>query len=199
MLKFMLISFLLSLSIQNSYSQNEDSFQNKRFTPFIGYELGEAVFNKFQSISGEIGIKFKNNHMVRLTHMNVSLTEEHLSSNFAGAVEGNNVEGTFFGFEGFYDFPLFLNGLYISPSCGYYRNEYSHTVLDQNFENKSPTVGVSVSYKETNIFGIKGLYYMFSFPMRTPINPIKETTLGDTIISNNTFDNNIWLFIGYEF
>jgi len=52
--------------------------------------------------------------MIRLTHMNVNLTEEHLSSEFARAVDGDNVEGKLFGFEAFYDLPVLTKGLYIS-------------------------------------------------------------------------------------
>lgn len=166
---------------------------------FIAYEFGEAVFNKFQSLSGELGWRFNNQHMIRLVHINHDLTEEHLSSGFAGAVDGDYVEGKLFGFETFYDFPIFTKGLYISPSIGYYRNEYRHTMLQEDLQKSSCTLGTALSYRETNIFNVKGLYYMFSIPMRISLDPIKETKLGDTIIKNNTFENNIWLFIGYAF
>lgn len=183
--------------VQAIYAQ--DNASNKdRIKPFIAYELGEAAFNGFQSLSGEIGVRFTNNQMFRITHMNVNLTEAHLSSDFAGAVDGDDVEGKFFGFEAFYDFPVF-KGLYISPSFGYYKNEYNHVILNENLQNKSATLGLGIGYRETNLFKVNGLYFMLSFPMRTPLNPIEETMLGSTTINNNRFDNNIWFFVGYEF
>ena len=193
------ISFILLLISSSICAQNdiEDTYKRAKF--FLAYEFGEAAFNRFQSLSGEMGLRFANEHMIRLSHMNVKLTEEHLSSDFAGAVEGSDVEGKFFGFEVFYDFPVFTEGLYIGPSVGYYKNEYLHTVLDERFKNNSATIGLGIGYREKNVFGVKGLYYMLSFPMRTPLNPIEESMLGNTTIENNRFDNNIWFFVGYEF
>lgn len=197
--KTTLLLLVAALSIQFSYAQDNTTIQQKQITPFIAYELGEAAFNNFQSLSGEIGIKFANNHLLRLTHMNVKLTESHLSTGFAGAVDGNDVEGKFFGFEAFYDFPVFLRGLYISPSLGFYKNEYSHLTLNEKLTNNSATIGLGIGYRETNLFRIKGLYFMVTFPMRTPLNPIDKTILGNTTVNSNVFSNNIWLFIGYEF
>lgn len=199
MYKFLWLLFLLTFYCHTGYAQNESSSTKREGTFFVGYELGEAAFNKFQSLSGEVGFRFQNQYMFRLTHMNVKLSEEHLSSSFAGAVEGDQVVGDFLGFEAFYDMPVLFNGFYISPSCGYYENKYRHQTLNDNLVNKSLTFGAAISYRENNLFKLQGLYYMISFPMRTPINPITETKLGDTIIKNNSFDNNIWLFIGYEF
>lgn len=181
------------------WAQDNSSDEDSKIHPFIGYELGEAAFNSFQSISGEVGIRFQNNHLLRLTHMNVSLTEKHLSSSFAGAVDGADVEGRLFGFEAFYDFPVLSKSLYIAPSIGYYKNSYEHTILDEELKTNSATLGVGISYREMNLFNIRGLYYAVSIPMRISLNPIQETMLGETIIKNNTFENNIWLFIGYEF
>ena len=197
--RFSTVFFLLLLSTSFSFSQSIQADQVKQIRPFIAYEFGEAAFNKFQSLSGEIGLHFQNNHMLRLTHMNVKLTEGHLSSDFAVVVEGDDVEGKFLGFEAFYDLPVFWKGFYISPSFGYYKNEYNHLILEQNLKNNSFTIGTAISYRETDIFGVKGLYYTVSFPMRTPFNPIRETSLGETLIKGNRFDNNIWLFVGYEF
>ena len=197
--KFLVSTIMILFCIQIIEAQELNPKKDQGIIPFVGYELGEAMFNAFQSISAEVGIRFPNDHMFRLTHMNVNLTEGHLSSGFAGAVDGNNVEGKFFGFEAFYDFPLFFEGFYLSPSVGYYKNKYEHLLLDESLRNNSATLGLGVSYREQNVFGLKGLYYMVSLPMRTPLNPIEETKLGETTINNNQFDNNIWLFIGYEF
>ena len=67
----------------------------------MAIELGKGAFNKFQSYSGEIDIQLSDDHLLRLVHMIVYLTEQHLSSSFAGAVDDPDVEGKFFGFEVF--------------------------------------------------------------------------------------------------
>ena len=178
------------------YFLRDSSTQNKIL---IAYEIGEAIFNRFQSLSGEIGVRFKNQQILRLAYVNLNLTEQHLSSDFARAVNGENVKGKQLGYELFYDFPVFFKDLYVSPSIGYYHNEYEHTILKESLENSSLSIGTAISYRETNIFNTKGLYYAVSIPMRINLNPIEETNLGTATISNSTFDNNIWLFIGYQF
>ncbi len=199
MRKDLFVTFILLFFFVVGFSQQELEKESDRVQAFIGVELGEAVFNKFQSYSGEIGLKWSNQHLLRLVHMNVNLTEQHLSSSFAGAVDGPDVEGSFFGFEGFYDIPIFLKGLYVAPSIGYFKNEYSHTVLDEDVLNKAPTVGIGISYRESNIFKLKGLYSTISIPMRLSLNPIEETSLGVSVIKDSSFENNIWFFVGYEF
>lgn len=197
--KLIFITIILFSLSSSCFTQETYINEPSKFNPFIAYELGEAVFNDFQSISFEVGARFNNDHLIRLVHMNVDLTETHLSSSFAQAVKGSNVEGSFFGFELIYDFPITWNTLYIGPSAGYFTNKYNHTILDEFVNNSSSTLGLSISYRERNIFGIKGVYFNFSLPMRVSLNPIEETYLGDAIVSNSTFENNIWLFIGYEF
>lgn len=198
MIKIIITSTILCFSLLG-LSQDITEKNNTKLKPFIAYDFGEAAFNRFQSYSGEIGIRFPNHHLLRLTHMNVNLTEQHLSSSFAAAVDGPNVEGKFFGFELFYDIPIYWNKLYLGPSVGYYENEYSHTILSERLKKETVTVGLGISYREIDLFGIKGLYYTFSIPMRLSLSPIEETKLGETIIVNDTFNNNIWLFVGYEF
>ncbi|NVK52202.1 MAG: hypothetical protein HWD85_04650 [Flavobacteriaceae bacterium] len=185
-------------SIANDHSK-KDSIKTRKTQFFIGYDFGEAAFNKFQSLGGEIGVKFKNNHQVRLSHTSIRFTEAHLSSSFAGAVDGKNVKGKQFGFELFYDFPVFFNGFYISPSLGYYDNEYTHTNLNEKLEKASFTVGSAISFTEVDIFKVKGLYYRVSLPYRYTFNPHKKTKLGETTIKSNTFDSHLWFFVGYQF
>lgn len=193
-----------SLFINKDYSSvpiysQKDSVKSKNTKFFIAYDLGEAAFNQFKSLGGEVGVRFKNNHLLRLSHTNLHLTEKHLSSSFASAVDGKNVEGKQFGFELFYDFPVFVKGLYIAPSVGYYNNEYTHTILNEKLEKSSLTIGTAISFTEMDLFKLKGLYYRFSVPFRFNLNPIEETKLGDTTIKSNLFDNNIWFFIGFQF
>lgn len=180
-------------------AQDDQGAAQKKIRPFIAYDFGEAAFNKMQSISGEVGVQFANDHLLRLVHMNVGLTEQHLSSSFAGAVDGPNVKGKLFGYEVFYDLPVITKGLYIGPSVGYYMNEFEHTVLEESLMRKTATAGLGISYRETNLFGVKGLYYTFTIPMRLSLEASEETKLGETIISSDKFDNNLWLFIGYQF
>lgn len=198
MIKKTITLILIFLSI-NINAQKNTTDENKKLHPFIAFELGQAVFNDFKSYSGEVGVKLRNNHMLRLSHMNIKMSEAHLSSDFAVVVDGDHVEGKQFGFELFYDFPILWKGVHISPSLGWYRNEYYHTILNENLKKSSATVGIAISYREVDIFGIKGLYYTLSFPMRTPFNSITRTKLGDTIIKNNTFDSNIFFFVGFQF
>lgn len=177
----------------------KDTTKNKNIKFFIAYDFGEAAFNQFKSLGGEVGIQFKNKHLLRLTHTNLHLTEKHLSSNFASAVNGKNVKGKQFGFELFYDFPLFIKSLYIAPSLGYYDNEYTHTILNEKIKKSSFSAGTAISFSENDLFKIKGLYYRVSVPFRFNFDAIKETKLGDTTIKSNLFDNNIWFFVGFQF
>ncbi len=179
--------------------QDDQGAVEKKITPFIAYDFGEAAFNKFKSISGEVGVQFANDHLLRLVHMNIHLTEQHLSSSFAGAIDGPDVEGRFLGVEAFYDLPAFTNGLYIGPSIGYYKTSYDHLILSQSFEKQTATVGLGLSYQETDILGVDGLYFRFSIPMRISLNASEESLLGETVIKNDRFGNNIWMFIGYRF
>ncbi len=198
MIKYFLSILFLLLGVIGKAQVDFDPTERK-FHPFVAYEFGEAAFNKFQSLSGEIGLRFTNNHLLRIVHMNVKLTEAHLSSSFAGAINGSGVEGSFAGLELFYDFPLVWKTVYIGPSVAYYKTEYRQIMLDEGVKNKTYTLGLGLSYRERNLFGVRGLYYTLSIPVRLSLNPIPEQSLGDATITNSTFDNNIWLFIGYEF
>ncbi len=166
---------------------------------FIAYDFGEAALNQFKSLGGELGVRFKNDHLLRLSHTNLYLSEKHLSSGFASAVDGEKVKGKQFGFELFYDLPVFFKGLYIAPSLGYYIHEYTHTILSEKLKKSSFTTGAAVSFTEVDLFKVKGMYFRLSVPFRFHFTPIKETNLGDTTIKNNLFDNSIWFFVGFQF
>ncbi|ANQ51833.1 hypothetical protein MY04_4498 [Flammeovirga sp. MY04] len=177
----------------------KDSTNTKRPKLFIAYDFGEAVFNQFRSLGGEVGVRCKNEHLLRLAYTHLYLTEKHLSSDFAKAVDGENVKGKQVGFELFYDFPVLIKSLYIAPSVGYYDHEYTHTISDEQLKQSSLTVGTAISFTETDVLKIKGLYYRVSIPIRFHFNPIEESQLGDATIKSNQFDNSIWFFIGFEF
>lgn len=125
-------------------------------------------------------------------------SEKHLSSEFAQAVDGNNVSGIFRGYEIFYNF-AFSGGWYFGPSIGYYTEKYQHIYLQESVSSTSPTVGVVIGYKEENLFGFKNLYYDFSIPVRYTFKGFEDTKLGDSTAKNNTIRNNVWFVVGVNF
>jgi hypothetical protein len=130
--------------------------------------------------------------------MDVQATEDHLSSEFAQAVDGNNVSGIFRGYEIFYNFPI-SSGWYFGSSIGYYTEKYQHIHLQDSVSSTSPTVGVALGYREENLFGIGNLYYDFSIPVRYTFNGFEDTKLGDSTANNNTIRNNVWFAVGFNF
>jgi len=169
-------------------------------TTYLGYELGEMVTNNFKRFAGEIGYQFENKSTVRLVYLDVVLSEQHLSSNIAGAVDGDNVEGLWRGFELYYDIPLTLRWSF-GLSAGNSKSFYSHTILDESVGAQSGTVGFSFSYLGDNVLGMKQLYWRFSLPVRHYFNPIPRTQLGDTIVVGDESGLNLtpWIFVGYRF
>lgn len=186
----LLIGFILGFNVYGE--------EKSRTEFFIAYDLGEMAFNQFQNFAGEVGCSLPNKSLLRFVYMNVKLTEEHLSSEFAQAVEGADVEGLFLGYELFYSYPVY-NNFYAGLSIGYYENSYQHMLVDEEVTHQSPSIGVEFSYRKRKLFGIKGLYYDFTIPIRYYLNPLEELTLGDTIIGDHIIENNIWFFIGYTF
>lgn len=187
---------------------SQDKSKNERIKPFIAYDFGQAIFNKFQSLSGEIGLRLKNDHLVRLTHMNLEYTEEHLRSKKAipllNPFEGKNVEGSIFGFELMYSIPTIRWGknkhiFYLSPTIGYYKKKYWHTKLNEKFQNSSFLVGLELSFREINVFKVKGLYYSITIPLRFNFSPHKTFYLGDAKILGDRIDSNSMFFVGFEF
>lgn len=171
---------------------------------YLGYDLGEMAINRFQNFAGEVGFNFKNQHAIRLVYNNIKLTEDHLSSNFAGAVDGENVSGLWTGYELLYDVPLyrFKSGksyFYGGVSAGYHKNSYQHTVLDESLTHKTGTAGIDIGYRETNVFKIKGLYFNFQIPIRYYFSKLEETKLGNSTVNKVIVEQTISFFVGYEF
>jgi hypothetical protein len=207
-LKKLLSSIAIILSASFAFSLEQDSLKNstndgKEFKVFLAYELGEMAFNNFQNFSGEIGVKLKNDHLLRFVYQNVKLSEKHLSSDFARAVDGKNVRGLMKSYELFYDFKIYelkpISKLYFGLSAGYADDFYVHTITDSSIRNNTWTAGFAPSYRETDLFKIKGLYFNLAFPFRYYFNPLKETKLEDSTVKRHLFVNNIWFFIGYQF
>ncbi len=165
---------------------------------FIGYEFGQMVFNDFRHFTGEVGYSRADNSAIRFTFLNVELSESHLSSDFAGAVSGNNVEGLWQGGELIYDYPLYKRFM-VSGKLGYYDTEYSHRILDESVRRSSATLGMAFSYLGDEFVNIPMTYWRFSLSYRYYFNPIPETTLGNTIINDNSVEITPIFFIGYRF
>ncbi len=182
----------------------QDTITDQKIKFYVGYDLGEMAFNRFQNFAGELGIKFKNNHALRFTYMNVKLTEKHLSGGFASAVEGENISGHWKGYDLIYDLPIYQFKqrnvlIYGGISAGYHNNKYQHTVLNEDFNHKTNTVGLGVGIREVNILNIKGLYANFHVPLRYYFNTLDETKLGSSTVKKVKLEQTIHFFIGYEF
>ena len=165
---------------------------------FVGYDLGEMALNEFKNFSGEFGYSFANGARLKLAHMDVIASEEHLSSDFAQAVDGANVTGVFKGYEVLYVWPIY-QGWYWGGSVGYYREEYTHTILNESVGSESPTLGMAIGYREDNLWGFKHLYYDLSIPFRYSFNGFETTTLGRSTVTSNKLRNNIWFNVGIQF
>ncbi|HMS68849.1 MAG TPA: hypothetical protein PKD18_11950 [Saprospiraceae bacterium] len=189
------------IAITGGFSQiklsSVDQENQRPFHLFLGYELGEMAFNKFKNFSGEIGVKY-NNNMLRFVYQNVALSEEHLSSNFAKSVDGDNVQGLMKTCELLYGKTIYKN-FNFSISAGYAHDFYEHTILNVDVENRSGTIGIVPGYRESNLFNIKGLYFNLEVPIRLYFNPLEKTILGNTTVNRHFIVNNIWFFVGYQF
>lgn len=164
----------------------------------MGYELGQMAFNGFQHFAGEVGYNLKNNSAVRFSFLNIALSERHLSSSEASAVDGDNIEGLWRGAELLYDIPI-TNHIFVSPSIGYYDSKYSHTILDQSVRKKSSTAGVALSYGDNGIFGFNNFYWKFSVSYRYYFNPMQRTALGESVVLGGSTEVTPAIFIGYQF
>ncbi len=201
MKKIIIIVFLFMSLFINGFAQ--DVLPENKVKIYAGYDLGEMVFNKFQNFSGEVGVKFKNGHAVRFAYMNVKLTEKHLSSGFAGAVDGGNVTGLWKGYDLIFDIPLYRfkkndNVIYGGASVGYHDNTYQHVISEESFSHKTNTVGFGAGFKETNVFNIKGLYVNLYIPFRYYFDTLEEARLGNSIVKKAKLEQTLHFFIGYE-
>jgi hypothetical protein len=178
---------------QNVFAQMEE----RKY--FAGYELLEMTMNKFQNFAGEIGCRFNEKEQVRLTVMEVVLTERHLSNGYeAFGVDGSNVQGYFRNYEINYD-RYFSEHWYYSINISYDYHKYEHTIIDASVNNETMTIGSGIGYTHYDLFGIKHLFLNCSVPVRYFFNHLEETKLGGTTIRAHIIVNNIWLFIGYNF
>ncbi|MEM6830771.1 MAG: hypothetical protein AAF551_09670, partial [Bacteroidota bacterium] len=201
-MKQVLVAAILLFGSVSGFGQ--DTLKNEKIKPFIAYDLGQAVYNRFQSISGEVGLRLSNDRLIRITHMNVNYVEAHLERKKAipliSPQEGGDVEGSIFGFETFYSLPVYKRpgrkeALYLSPSFGYYKKKYWHTKLNERFSNRSFLVGLEISYREYDLFKVKGLYYNVTLPLRFNFTPHGKRMLGETKILGDRIDTNSMFFV----
>lgn len=166
---------------------------------FVGYELNEMVLNEFNKFAGEVGYRFRAADQFRLSYMDVVLTERHLSGSEASAVDGDNVKGKLQGWELSYDKFIGSSNWYLSLNAGHFRHLYQHTLLDEQVDFESNSVGIGFGYFDSNHLGVDGLTLNISVPIRKYLNPQNKTYLGNTKINKHSVVNNFWLFIGYSF
>lgn len=155
--------------------------------------------NRFRNFAGEVGYRFDSRYQVRLTIMEVDLTERHLSSSWeAYAVDGEDVVGYLRGYELHLD-RFVLGNWYVGANIGYYADTYEHTELPDRVENETLTLGLGLGYSRANLFGIDHLFFNFALPVRYYFDQIEETKLGDATVREHLVVNNMWLFVGYQF
>ena len=193
--------FWLTSGLAQNTSISPDSNKTKLY---LGYDLGEMAFNRFQNFAGEIGLKFKNKHTLRFTYMNVKLTEKHLSSGFAGAVNGKHITGHWKGYDLIYDIPIYRSKkgntiIYGGISAGYHSNTYEHAISRKSFNHTTITIGFGAGFRETNLFKIKGLYANFHIPLRHYFDTLEKTTLRNSTVNKVKLEQTLHFFIGYEF
>lgn len=204
MIKTLIIGIIFLFAFSNIYTQASEVIENPKNKFYIGYDLGEMAFNEFQNFAGEIGIGFKNDHVLNFVYLNIKLTEWHLSSGFAKAVTGDNVTGHWVGYEFAYNVPVLrfkkkYHLLYTGLIAGNHKNSYSHTILDESVVHQSWTIGLNLGYRENDIFRIKGLYYNLQIPIRFNFTSLEETGIGDAVVNKKTYGQTISFFVGYQF
>lgn len=189
LLSLFFVFFMLSGSTKVSASSSS----------FVALELFELGMNDFENFAGEIGHRFNDKYQARLTIMDVQLTERHLRSVEAAAIDGKNVEGVFRGYELNLD-RYFTKSWYVSLNAGHYTDIYQHQILnDQSLKNETFTIGTGVGYLKQNPFGIKNAYINLNVPLRYYFDSIDETMLGDTTVREHLIVNNLWFFLGIHF
>ena len=164
----------------------------------VGYDIGQMAFNDFKYVAGELVYSFESERALRFAFFNVALSERHLSSGEASAVDGDNVEGLWRGVDLYYDYPI-TEKIFISPSIGYHDQTFTHTLLGTSVGYSSPSAGFALSYFEVGNLGIEKLYWRFSLTFGYRLKEQEDATLGDSIVSGDAFSFIPAMFIGYEF
>ena len=188
------LTFLLTITM----SLGAQTAQLEPRGAFVSYEITEMVVNYFRYFGGEVGFRFDQKHQVRLTVMEVVVSERDLAGWWSAAVEGKGVEGYLRVYEISVD-RFFGGNWYAGANAGYIANEFRHVTLPQRIWNETPTIGIAIGYSRANVFGIRHLHINFTMPVRFYFNGIEETKLGDATVRTHKIVPNTWLFIGYKF
>lgn len=164
---------------------------------FVAYEITEMAMNYFRHFAGEAGFRFGRNQ-VRLSVVEVVVSERDLAGWWSAAVDGAGVEGYLRGYELHAD-RFFKGNWYVSVNAGYYANEFKHVTLPERIWNETLTAGIGIGYSRANLFGIKRLHLDFTMPIRYYFDGIEETMLGEATVNTHKVVPNTWVFIGYRF
>jgi len=162
------------------------------------YELTEMGMNGFRNFAGELGYRFGARHRVRLSVMEVDVSERDLAGWWSAAVDGKGVEGYLRGYEVHGD-RFFKGGWYVSLNAGYYANTFEHVTLPERLSNETLTAGLGIGYSRSRLFGVEHLSINFTNPIRYYFHPIEETPLGSATVRTHKIVPNTWLFVGYAF
>lgn len=165
---------------------------------FVAYEITEMSINGFRHFAGELGFRFGARHQVRVSIMEVDVSERDLAGWWSASVDGRGVEGYFRAYELNAD-RFFAGNWYVSGNAGYIANEFRHVTLPDRLKNETLTAGVGVGYSRSNLFGVKRLHLNVAMPVRIYFDGIEETRLGDATVRVHRIVPNTWIFIGYQF
>lgn len=165
---------------------------------FVSYEISEMAMNNFRHFAGEAGFRFDQRRQVRLTVMEVAVTERDLAGWWSAAVDGEGVEGYLRVYEISAD--RFVRGnWYLGVNAGYAANEFRLVTGPDRIRNETVTAGMAVGYSRANAFGVQPLHINLTMPVRVYFNGIAETRLGTATVRAHKVVPNTWLFIGYHF
>lgn len=165
---------------------------------FVGYELTEMSMNRFRHFAGEAGYRFGPRYRLRVSVMEVDVTERDLAGWWSASVDGPGVRGYFRAYELHAD--RFLGrSWYVGGNLGYIANTFEHVTLPVRLANRTLTAGVGAGYSHAGLFGVRRLYLDVSMPIRFYFDGIEETPLGAATVRAHRVVPNTWIFVGYRF
>ncbi|MCL4821066.1 MAG: hypothetical protein KJ067_18165 [Vicinamibacteria bacterium] len=165
---------------------------------FVAYELTEMAMNGFRNFAGEVGFRFGPRSQVRLSVMEVRVSERDLAGWWSAAVDGPGVEGYLRAYEVEAD-RFFKGNWYAGLNAGFVANRFSHVRLPERLSHRTATAGVTLGYSRAGLFGWRRLHLDVAMPMRLYLDGIAETRLGDATVRAHKIVPNTWVFVGYRF
>jgi hypothetical protein len=165
---------------------------------FLGYELTEMSMNRFRNFAGEAGYRFGPRYRLRLSAMEVDVTERDLAGWWSAAVDGRGVRGYLRAYELHGD-RFLTRSWYVGANAGYIANSFEHVTLAQRLDNRTLTAGIGVGYSRSDLFGVRHLQLDVSMPIRYYFDDIAETHLGSARVRAHKVVPNTWVFLGYGF